>query len=179
MTDNEIIENLQHNRYAKALNGLYDLMPAVKKYVKANNGSASDAADIFQDALVILCKKVGEGNFQLTAPLKVYLMAVVKNCWLQELRLRKKIPAGEMTDETPADVATEEALFVYAKNAFGNLGEKCRQLLILFYFKKQSFETIAPAMGFSDPKIAKNQKYRCLQKAKEHYALLLKSGPHE
>ena len=94
MTDNEIIEHLKNNQYPKAIKGLYGLLPSVTKYIKANNGTVEDAKDIFQDALVVLYKKIHTGGFVLTVPLKTYLQAVVKNCWLQELRQRKKIPTA-------------------------------------------------------------------------------------
>jgi hypothetical protein len=59
------------------------------------------------------------------------------------------------------------------------LGEKCKQILILFYFKKESYKKIATLLDFSDDKIAKNQKYRCLQKAKENYLQLSNNTIHE
>ena len=77
------------------------------------------------------------------------------------------------------DVEPEEGKdFDLATAAFNLLGEKCRQLLILFYFKKKTFREIASALSFSDEKTAKNQKYRCIQKAKENY-LTLTNRSHE
>jgi len=178
MTDKEIIEHLQQHKFSQAIKGLYDVLPLVKKYVGANNGTNTDAEDIFQDALVILCKKVQSGDFTLTASLKAYLMAIVKNCWLQELRRQKKLPVSSTTAEIENTDSNEDPGFITAKAAFDLLGEKCRQLLILFYYKKNSFKEIAAALAFSDEKIAKNQKYRCLQKAKEYYITLSKYSTH-
>ena len=56
MTDRDIIEYLRNDKYQKATNALYNVLPAVKKYVSANSGTADDAKDIFQDALVVLYK---------------------------------------------------------------------------------------------------------------------------
>jgi RNA polymerase sigma factor (sigma-70 family) len=179
MTDKEIIEHLEQDKYSAALKGLYNILPVAKKYIRENNGSADDALDIFQDALVVLCRKVKAGGFELTGPLKTYLMAVVRNCWLQELRQRGKLPAGTTENEVAVAEHKEEPLFALAETAFNALGEKCRQLLTLFYFNKASFKSIAVTLDFSDEKVAKNQKYRCLQKAKEHYVTLSKNGTHE
>jgi RNA polymerase sigma factor (sigma-70 family) len=179
MTDKEIIEHLRLNKYAVALKGMYNIFPLAKKYIRANSGSTDDAEDIFQDALVVLCKKVQSDHFILSVPLKTYLLAIVKNCWLQELRKRKKLPAGETTDDIADIVKDEEPGFIFAKAAFELLGEKCRQLLILFYFKKESYKNIAAALAFSDEKTAKNQKYRCLQKARETYITLSTNNDHE
>lgn len=179
MTDKEIIEHLRNNKYAAALKGMYNILPDVKKYVKANNGTTDDAEDIFQDALVILYKKVQSDNLILTVPLKTYLLAIVKNCWLQELRRRKKLPAAESSNDIAMEELDEEPGFIFAKAAFELLGEKCRQLLIMFYFKKEGYKKIATALAFSDEKTAKNQKYRCLQKAKENYITLSKNSTHD
>lgn len=175
MTDPEIIQHLQHNKYSLALKGLYHILPAVKKHIVANSGTADDAEDIFQDALVILYKKAHAGNLLLTVPLKTWLLAVVKNCWLQELRRRNKLVSVPISYDVAAVEMDEEPGFVYATSAFNLLGEKCRQLLILFYFNKKSFKEIATALAFSDEWVAKNQKYRCMQKAKENYLTLSKS----
>src|SRR5437868_6958714 len=166
MTDQEIITHLGNNKYAKAVNGLYDSFPAVKKFIKENSGNAEDAQDMFQDALVVLYKKVQSGNFSLTVPLKTYLLAVVKNCWYAELRKRKKMPVAEQQDDIADASINEEPGFDLARSAFDFLGEKCKQLLMLFYFEKKSFNEIAKRLSFSNEKIAKNQKYRCMQKAK-------------
>jgi RNA polymerase sigma factor (sigma-70 family) len=179
MTDKEIIQHLQHNKYSLAVKGLYNILPAVKQYIKNNHGTADDAQDIFQDALVILYKKVHTADFVLSVSLKTYLIAIVKNLWLQELRQRKKLPYGEALDDIASEDTATEPGFEFARAAFHLLGEKCRQLLILFYFKKNNFREIAAALSFSDEKVAKNQKYRCIQKAKEHYLTLSTNSTHE
>jgi RNA polymerase sigma factor (sigma-70 family) len=179
MTDKEIIEQLQQDKYGAAINGLYHILPPVKKYILANNGTAHDAQDIFQEALVVLYKKIQAGNFMLTVSLKTYLLAIVKNCWLQELRLRKKIPVVDTDKDFSIEEPVEEPAFTLAEAAFNALGEKCKQLLIMFYFNKKNYKMIAADMSFGDEKTAKNQKYRCLQKAKENYITLSKNGGHE
>jgi RNA polymerase sigma factor (sigma-70 family) len=178
MTDTEIIECLRHNKYTAAIKGLYSILSPVKKYITANSGSTDDAKDIFQDALVILYKKAQQPGFVLTAPLQTYLVAVAKNCWLQELRRRKKLPAGELLQEVEDEPPAEEPGFAHATVAFNLLGEKCRLLLLLFYYKQKSFKEIARALSFSDERVAKNQKYRCLEKAKENFLTLSTTHTH-
>ena len=172
MTDKQIIEYLRNNKYQKAVNGLYDVLTPVKKFILTNNGSSDDAQDIFQDALVILYKNVQSQTFTLTGSLKTYLLAIVRNLWFQELRRRNKMPAATEQPDLPDIVLNEEKDFEIAKAAFNLLGEKCRQLLILFYFKKKSYRELASFLAFGDERTAKNQKYRCLQKAKENFITL-------
>jgi RNA polymerase sigma factor (sigma-70 family) len=179
MTDKEIIEYLRNGKYAKAVKGLYDFFPAVKKHIVNNSGTSEDAKDIFQDALVILYQKMKTGEFILTVPISTYLYAVAKNLWLQELRKRKKLPIAERDTDVAEDLIEQEQGFDIASAAFNFLGEKCRQLLILFYFKKKSFREIASLLQFGSEQTAKNQKYRCIQKAKENYLTLSKTDTHE
>ncbi len=160
MTDTEIVEHLRNNKYSKAVNGLYNSLPSIKKYICANSGTEEDAKDIFQDALVVLYKKVNSTEFVLSASLTTYLNAIAKNLWLTELLRRKKLPEDKSSTEIADVVTYEETGFTIATTAFNLLGEKCRQLLMLFYFKKKSFKEIAGILAFSDEKIAKNQKYR-------------------
>lgn len=178
MTDSQIINYLRENKYQKAVSGLYKVFPAIKKYIRANGGNTDDAKDIFQDALVVLYQKLQSAGFDLTVSPGTYLQAVVKNLWLSELRRRKKLPAVTELTDVPEDQVTEEPGFHFAKAAFDLLGEKCRKLLILFYFKKKNFKEIAAALAFNGERTAKNQKYRCLQKAKENY-LTLSNSSHE
>ena len=179
MTDTDIIQHLRNDKYARAVTGLYDIFPAVKKYVVHNSGTNDDAKDVFQDALVILYQKMKTGKFVLTVPISTYLHAVVKNLWLQELRKRKKIPIAETDTDVAEDLIEQELGFDTASAAFNFLGEKCRQLLILFYFKRNSFREIASLLKFGSEETAKNQKYRCIQKAKENYLILSKTDTHE
>ena len=118
MTDKEIIEYLRNNKYQKATNGLYNVLPSVKKYISANSGTADDAKDIFQDALVILYKNVQSESFTLSVPLKTYLLAVTKNLWLQELRRRNKMLVSTEQIEIPDTVSGEEQHLALATAAF-------------------------------------------------------------
>ncbi len=178
MTDPQIIQNLLNNRYSAALKGLYKVFPSVKKHILNNNGNTEDAQDIFQDALVILYKKVHAGEISAEKNIQAYLTTIVKNRWLEELRRRKKLPHGEMTGELASEEIEPETQYQAARTAYHLLGEKCRALLSLFYHSKKSYKEIASLLAFGDERVAKNQKYRCLQKAKENYQTLLQSNSH-
>ncbi len=178
MSDSEIIDKLKNDRFSSAIMGLYKIFPFIKKYIINNSGTNEDANDVFQDALVVLYKKVLSSDFVLTASIKTYLQAIAQNIWLQELRRLKKIPIATQEIDLPEINIEEEQVFENAETAFKQLGEKCKQLLILFYYKKMNFRDIATELSFSDENIAKNQKYRCLQKAKENYLIISKNQTH-
>jgi RNA polymerase sigma factor (sigma-70 family) len=59
-----------------------------------------------------------------------------------------------------------ENQFKLAEKVITELGERCREILILFYFRSLSLKTIASKMGYNSEATAKNQKYKCLESAK-------------
>jgi RNA polymerase sigma factor (sigma-70 family) len=168
MTDKEILQHLENDRYNRAVKGLYNCFPSIRQIIVSNSGNKEDAEDIFQDALLILYKKVKSGNFILSSSLKTYLTGVGRNLWYQELRRRGKETMIIQTEDAEDSVGLEPQ-YRQAEMAFNLLGEKCKQLLVLFYFKKKSMLEIAHILEFTNEKIVKNQKYRCLEKAKDNY----------
>ncbi|CAN5184909.1 hypothetical protein BH09BAC5_BH09BAC5_22300 [soil metagenome] len=175
MTDQEIIQSLIAGNQKAGLKQLYQYYPVVRQMILKNSGTKNDAEDIFQEALIILCRKVKEADFELTASIKTFLFSISRLQWMNELRRRKisfkvelpEIPAGD--DEKLNDYLQEEEKFKKAETALLKLGEKCRKLLQLFYAQRKSFKEIADELDFSNEKIAKNQKYRCMEKARENY----------
>jgi RNA polymerase sigma factor (sigma-70 family) len=176
MSDDEIIQALQNGNQSAALKQLYHHYPAVRQLILQNSGNKHDAEDIFQEALIILCRKVKEKDFQLTSGIKTFLFSISRLQWMNELRKKKKemisenVPEEKETDsEKLNSYLLEEEKFKKAESALEKLGEKCRQLLQLFYAQKKSFKEIADALDFSNEKVAKNQKYRCMEKARENF----------
>jgi RNA polymerase sigma factor (sigma-70 family) len=174
MKDTEILEHLKSDRYRKAVRGLYDCFPAVRQLVMSNSGNREDAEDIFQEALLILYKKARSADFELTSTIKTFIVGISRNLWYAELR-RKGKDAVIVNFEMVQDeiVNDNEQQYKMAEMAFNLLGEKCKQLLILFYFKKKSMSEVARILEFSNEKVAKNQKYRCLEKAKDNFINLI------
>jgi DNA-directed RNA polymerase specialized sigma24 family protein len=82
----ELISQLK-NGSSDAYIALYQKSyPSVEKFIVNNSGTVDDAKDIFQDTLLVLFKKVREDNFELTASVKTYIIAISKNLWCKKLR---------------------------------------------------------------------------------------------
>ncbi|MES2512752.1 MAG: sigma-70 family RNA polymerase sigma factor [Bacteroidota bacterium] len=175
MTDQDIVNLIRDNKYSPAMKSLYAYLPVVKKFVLKNNGTKQEAEDIFQEGLVIFCSKVNKPGFLLTCNINTYVYSVCRLLWLDELKKKNKIVKnkfmelsdGHLTDDMSHDIEEDKPLR-NAQEAIMQLGEKCKQLLELFYFKKLSMKEIAKIVGFASEKGAKNQKYRCIEKAKEN-----------
>ncbi len=147
--------------------------------VMRNNGTLDDAADVLQDALVILWERVRSGRYEHTAAIGTFLYATARNIWLRHLaRSRREIPADLQQHDVPhGDPSPLEALesdedlsAVHA--ALDALGDPCRALLVLFYWEEASMDEAARTLGFANAATAKSKKYQC----KEQLKRLLRSS---
>ncbi|MBS1635059.1 MAG: sigma-70 family RNA polymerase sigma factor [Bacteroidetes bacterium] len=176
MNDDAIIQCIRQNQYHPAMKKLYAYFPVIRKFIVKNHGTRQEAEDIFQEGLIIFCRKALSEDFVLSSRIDTYLYGVCRYLWLDELKKKNKMPlqetnTGHIASETPeyeADVHEDQHVKT-AQQAVARLGEKCRALLELFYFKKRSLKEIAQELGFSSEKTAKNQKYRCIEKARGYY----------
>lgn len=173
MNDNRIVELLRTSKTDKAFQDLYGYFPAVKKLVLKNGGNSDDALDVYQEGLIILCKKVKDIDFKLTSSLNTYLYGVCKYIWKNELKKRKNkqyvelLPGQNPSIEADVDSYNEsEKVSKLAEQAVLQLGEQCREILKLFYFDLWSMKKIAEKFGFASENVAKNQKYKCVETAK-------------
>jgi RNA polymerase sigma factor (sigma-70 family) len=182
MKDQQIIKFLKAGNYSKVSQKLYAYFPVIKKLVLKNSGSKQDAEDVYQEALIILMNKMQNPEFKLTSSLNTYLYSVCRFLWNDELKKKNKaitidIKGNEtfLEDAAPTRDDRDQKL---AEKAFDLVGEKCKELLRLFYFHQMSLKDIALKLRFSTEKVAKNQKYRCLEKAKENLRTL-QNASHE
>jgi RNA polymerase sigma factor (sigma-70 family) len=171
MDDQPILELIRTGSNYLAINALYQNFPAIRKLVRARGGSTRDAEDIFQEALLIFLNKARNPEFQLTAKLSTYLYSVCRFLWYDQLRKhRPHIPydsgltAAEITDFT--DTIEQESRIRLAEQALNDLKDRCRELLLLFYQGQLSIKAIATKMGYGTEGSAKNQKYKCLEAAR-------------
>ena len=140
----------------------------VVSFITRNSGTARDAEDLLQEAVVILWERVRAGGFERSAKLSTFLFAIVKNLWFRRLaRMRKEIPT-EIDPEMIADgklsaldelIESEETERI--RSAMKRIGEPCHTLLLLFYWEELSTEQIALRMGFANADTVKSKKYQC------------------
>nr|WP_321243092.1 sigma-70 family RNA polymerase sigma factor [uncultured Psychroserpens sp.] len=177
MSDQDILVLFKNGQREKAFKKLYHLYPRIEKLVLSKGGSKDDASDVFQEALIILNRNLETSNFKLTASFYTYLYSVSRFVWSD---IQKSLTKQQLQDLNTQEVQVfqeviEEKKYQLAEHAFLEIGKRCQQLLQLFYHQAMSFKDIANVMQFKSSKIAKNQKYKCLQKAKDIYQTKLKS----
>jgi RNA polymerase sigma factor (sigma-70 family) len=152
---------------------LFRYYPVVKKYIRANSGSAAEAEDIFQEALLIYWERMKTPGFELTSSRETYVFGICKNLWYAELKKKGRMPlqgqellpdASFQSEENP-----EEEKIKKAQQAIEFLEEKCRLILNLFYHHKASLAEIARKLKMVSETAARNQKFQCLEKARKKF----------
>jgi RNA polymerase sigma factor (sigma-70 family) len=164
--DVELLQGLQKGR-KEAFTHLYrQHYPMVRYLVVHNSGTADEADDVFQDALLVLINKLRQADFQLTASLKTYLYSVSRNLWLKRLRTKGKTKLIDFENpievqEEPAE-ESQEPLLAQLRTCLETIGDSCRKILERFYYFKMSMEDIAIELGYTNAENVKNQKYKCI-----------------
>jgi len=175
--DTDYLKGIAENDYTVLQQIYKESLPEVAKYVKRNSGSFEDAKDIFQEAILIVFRKVRENTLKLTTTLHNYLFSICRNLWLRKLKRKGNKEVG--LDQL-AEFAIEEDLdadFIKSRkwklfnSKFKMLAEECRKVLKML-FDGFSGKEIAARMGYTAD-YAKRKKYKC----KNGLADLIKKDP--
>jgi len=182
-SEKEILEGLAVND-RKSVERIYkDNFNMVQSLIINNNGSADDAKDVFQEAMIVLYEKARSGNFELNCQIKTFVYSVCRRLWLKRLQQQNRYssPGDSMAEvvQVDDDLETHEqrnAEFDMMENAINHLGEPCKSLLEAFYLQKQNMQMIAAQFGYTNTDNAKNQKYKCLMRLKKIFFSQYKNG---
>jgi RNA polymerase sigma factor (sigma-70 family) len=149
------------------------------KWAEKNFGlDASEALDIYQDAILILYENIRRGKLsQLSATLKTYFFGIGKNLILKKLaRCKSEIKRWEavMTEEEHALIPDfekhydcQEDRFDAVAAALNGLSERNKSILQLYYYHKLPLKEIAEQLGYESVDVVKNQKVRCMKYLKK------------
>jgi len=133
-------------------------------------GDQNDVEDVFQETLYVLVKKIREPNFQLTAKISTLMHAIARNIWLKKLKKGSKEVSFENDslisddlagDSQPQDHQEKELMIGVLLDNINALGEDCRNVIRMIYFKKLSHAEVAEELGYS-LSFVKVKKFRCL-----------------
>lgn len=174
ISENPFLAQLRAND-AILLKRLYsDSFGSLREYVVRNSGSADDALDVYQEAFLATWRNVQLSRFlpDDAQAFSAYLLQVGKKKWIDELRKRKISLAiirdrAENDDSEVYDIEVDAYIQAVRKH-YASLGERCRELLTRFYYRKQRLRDIALHFGWTEAS-AKNNKYRCLQELRSHF----------
>lgn len=141
--------------------------PQIEGYIIHNQGSREQARDIFQDAMIIVYRRIKAGELKLSCKFGTYLYAICKNIWMQErkkyLQRKEKLRHHqfEVHDPGPAnDPLLQKHLNKLFNKHFADLSKDCQKILSM-YFNNFSVEDIRAAMNYKDLHHTADRKYRC------------------
>jgi len=134
--------------------------------------SMEDAKEIFQVSIIILYDNIMSGKLdQLKTNVKNYILGVAHKKVLESYRQQKKEQKirnasllfysinekEEMNDE-------QMNMVKKLNNALEGIGDPCKYILQLFYYKRFSITDITQLLGYKNDNTTKNLKYKCIKR---------------
>lgn len=153
----------------------------MKQLVLNNAGSENDAEDIFQEALIIVFKKLkDEPKFTLDAAFSTYIYSIARLLWLAHLKKVKKIEIDPLNRDLEERIEFEEPgpvhdkdlrLAIYQRTLL-KIPEDCQNIMKLTAQDLSSSE-IARQMGFRSEGYVRKRRHYC----KEYLIERIKEDP--
>ncbi|MEN8203797.1 MAG: sigma-70 family RNA polymerase sigma factor [Bacteroidota bacterium] len=181
LSDEEIIAGLR-KRDNRVLQYIYkNTFNPVKQLILNNAGSENDAEDIFQEALIIIFKKLKEEqNFELTSAFPTYIYSISRLLWLKTLRNIKKIEIDPLNKdheeriefEPPSPVQDKDLRMAIYQRTLALIPEDCQKILRLTAQDLSSSE-IARQLGFRSEGYVRKRRHFC----KEYLVNKIKEDP--
>lgn len=172
-TDQDIIRAIKEGKDDKVLSLLYkDVLPKVKNYIMRNSGNEDEVNDIFQDAVLAFYRQVKLNRFKEENEIAGFIFSVSRNLWINYIKKsRKSINIESQNEPDTGDnhldlIITEERKNLVDK-VLNEIGDRCREILLLSVYQKLSMKEICQKMGFTSENSAKTQNYKCKQKLME------------
>ncbi len=125
--------------------------------------------DTYQDAFVVFFEQVQSDKLStLESSIKTYIFSIGKYMLIKKFKDSLKEQPTETIDTlvlTQDDIQEQIELTDRQERiaaAIQELGEGCKNLLVLFYYKKYSIEAIKDDLAYKTVSVVKTKKRRCL-----------------
>jgi len=169
LSDVEIIEGLR-KRENRVLQYIYkNSFNAVKQLILHNAGSESDAEDIFQEALIVIFRKLkDEPDFELSSAFSTYIYSISRLLWLKHLRNIKKIEIDPLNRdmeeriefEEPSPVQDKDLRMAIYQRTLLKIPEDCQKILRLTA-QDVGAKDIARQLGFRSEGYVRKRRHYC------------------
>lgn len=169
LSDEEIVAGLR-KRDNRVLQYIYkNTFNPVKQLILNNAGSDNDAEDIFQEALIIVFKKLKDDQkFVLTSAFTTYIYSISRLLWLKHLRNIKKIEIDPLNRdleekiefEPPSPVQDQDLRMAIYQRTLLQIPEDCQNILRLTGQDLTSSE-IARQLGFRSEGYVRKRRHFC------------------
>ncbi len=143
-----------------------EAFPLAAAYVSARGGSFEEARDVFQDALVLYYEKAG--GLSLAYSEQAYLLGIVRHLWRKRHGEARRFLPLDASDSLPAMEEAEQPAAGRLMRHLETAGRRCMEMLRAFYYDHLPMAEVAAAFGYSTVRSATVQKYKCLEKVRNH-----------
>ena len=144
--------------------------------------SRSDCEDVFQEAFIVLYKKITNGELVLTSKLSTFFIGICRNKAYEKIRGKGKelniiddypnTTKDECEDERidrllALEDNTEQIEFrkeAVVREIVANLPEPCNKILWGFYYDGFSMKILAQMLNYASEDSIKVVKHRCVKK---------------
>lgn len=164
----EVLKLLYEDNRSKFLN-----------FARRYNLPDEDLIDVYQEAYIAFYHNVMNGKIQsFTSSISTYIISIGKYIIYDTLKKNKRklnpdydlsilIAKDELIDQFEIDqeeLTTEQKLL---KIHFSTLGNKCKELLDMFYYRGFTIKDILKHSDYNSENVIKSAKSRCLKTLKE------------
>lgn len=169
----EIVNNIRSGADKEAILYLYkSVFPLVKRYVRQRAGTQEEAYDVFQDSLLELYQIIINGQFQEKFTVTGYLYRMCTYKWLNKSKRDQKIEYKEELQDINMNETQVPVIFDFVNSSnenvlqqyFGEIGNKCVELLTNTIILEHSLEETMHKMDFPSIGSVKMQHKRCKEK---------------
>ncbi len=145
-------------------------------FAKKYNVSEYDAIDVYQDAIMVLRENAINGRIDdLQSNISTYLFAIGKYKIYYNFRVKSKTILKNdfnLVEESldfdvdlyGPELTKEQKLL---KKYYDRLGDRCKSILDLFYYQGYNLDEIRTILNYSNKKVLKSQKSRCIKQLKD------------
>lgn len=162
----------------KALKSVYESnRNKFLNYAKRYNLIEEDILDIYQESYIIFYNNITNGKIkEFTSSISTYLISIGKYLILDKLKKNKKTVTSEHDVTLLKKEKFEELNIEHDELStkqqllykhFETLGNKCKELLTLFYYRGYTIKDILELGSYNSENVVKSAKSRCLKTLKE------------
>lgn len=135
--------------------------------------TSDDILDIYQDSIVAFYENAKKGKLDnMKSAISTYIIAIGKYkvyAHLKKVNIDVSIDLNsdlDICEEMDNEIRDSDRI-KHIQYAFKSLGEKCREILTLFYYENKKLDEIQDKMQYENKDVLKSQKSRCLKRLRE------------
>lgn len=185
-TDNEILALFRIDK-EEAWRLIYERCQSTAlRFMRSQFRAGVDFEDVFQEACIVLYNKLQDTEFTLTSSIQVFINGVCKNILLKQYNRQPSYTTFETEYilSLAMEIDLDEEEFSARRNIFSEVfqqmrtrSSRCYEIFQLVFFRNIGMQQIADRLGYTSAANVRQQKYKCLQKAKREIERRINLNP--